>query len=339
MRDCRSRYQACRMSDLRPAMGNLDPRFRGNATATGSTGMISALLHAAERRGLVSVDWTLGFPNPPVCLAQGAVTQGETAPTTGSTPEQTAQVATTRDVISEPAKDATPVQIQTLAETGGPPQTPEPGDAGGPPQAPEPGIEHPSRVLEERLKAVGKEPFTVARIPMYQALEAIVGEKKLSLSSLIDAAEKRVSEKLPSQPWRRIRRLLLWVLTEAGVALAEGGKPIPQGLCGQLQTVHSFASDWQIRADAEILLVLLVANDGICAEAVEDLAGLLYHSRQVDARTSASRNAISSHCWEGTRSAPRWEVLPSANGSGHSEGKGGIGRLARDPDRSTVAQD
>jgi hypothetical protein len=265
-------------TELRPAMAAIDPRFVGNGMQTGTAGMMSALIAIAEERQIISVDRTMLAHNALIWLRE--------------TPNPTTEVHVATGAATSAAATTAPAVTERAPQPLMPP-------SGGAEDSP-----HRSRRLEVFLKTKGMGPYTVARLAMYDAIEATVGDaaanggKLLTLDSLIDAAMVKASEVLRGagrdtaekrQPWSKIKSFLQRLLTQAAVLLDENGQPISAGWSSRLRSVKGFAEDWRTKADAEIVLSLITDADDISEDDASSLAGILYHKHDLDSRAAVFR--------------------------------------------------
>ncbi len=285
---CTSQQNGIRQTDLRPLLAAQDRRFRreGTALETRTTGMIGTLIKRAEARGVVCVNWAQS-PNPAVWLCDGVGT---------SEPVNQATAATVATMtVSEPNSQPPASCVASDGRAASTPLIPTASltdrVAGEAKKDAEP--YYRSKEMERLVRKHKMGPYAVCRLAMYEAIAGIMDDNKepMRLRDLMATARNQAEVILASKPkdrkdpattdrpWRKIDVFLTNLLTVAGVVHDAQGAPIPPGFGSPLAVIHSLAPDWQIKADAEIVLVLLGEMNDVSQNDIHNLSGMLYHSR------------------------------------------------------------
>jgi hypothetical protein len=138
------------------------------------------------------------------------------------------------------------------------------------------------------LSTVKLGPYTVCRIAIYQQISEVLKtfEHGCVRDIVSDARKKAESSHLFTNeeargkaPWKFAARLVETLILKSGSAIGSDGSTIPNGFSAAIQPVKSFVDEWQLRADAELVLSLIVEFRDISQDDVEDVAGVLYYKR------------------------------------------------------------
>ncbi len=149
-----------------------------------------------------------------------------------------------------------------------------------------------SRKMEESIRRRQMGPYTTCRLAMFEAIaEVMAGHQangialKELLASALRIAEAKLDNdpdrtaKAREQPWRKVEAYMANLLARSGTLLDEAGKSIGFGFRFGLAMVHSLSPNWEVKADAEILLALLGDWHDVSQRDIPNLAGVLYHDR------------------------------------------------------------
>lgn len=271
------------MPNLRPLVANTDRRFDGNSVATGTSGMMSELVAAAHARGLIGVASNINGTR--FIWLQPGVKRNVTMP------HAVEAAAKTVDAPS------TPMVGHSGTERPPTPSNPSGGTNTTPATTTEDKLHHRSRRLEQALHVAKFGPYTTGRLAMYDAIEALVREQpEIIFSHLLSEAKRTASETVKrissevetgddcnGQSWRKIGNFVELLLTQADAALDASGQPIGRGIRARRAPVHKLADTWSICADGQILLRMADLVQDLGQTDHENLAGILYHSREQDA--------------------------------------------------------
>lgn len=277
------RVGSVRKTDIRALLAQQDERFdfRGNAAASGTTGMVSMLLHEAQKRGIIRLEETTG-PNPWVQLVRSSkhAAIASPRPISDGTSALAAPVEDrhSRDDVPPlpaPTKSSAEPRLAVVDESAVEAETTE--------------TEHRSRRMEQKIREANMGPFVTCRLACYASIEELdLSTGSYSLSALIQHAIAGARQKLQdgeetrenyeSQPWRRMGSFLHTVLTRAGAVL-DGDGPLADSILSQRKTVTGLSENWKTRADSQILIPVIRSMDDITLYDLPNLAGALYHDR------------------------------------------------------------
>jgi hypothetical protein len=264
--------------NLRPLIAGVDPRFEGKGVMTGTQGMMTQLISAAQGRGVIDVARSHNGTKYIWVRSQNATDLQpliqKPFPLEGPTPEQSTSAPNlAADALSNTEVAAAPApilssQVQVVEET----------------------FDYRSGHLQTTLHEAKFGPYSEGRLQMYKELAQVLSQKPgLACSHLIrEAKTAAATEGKPAktgqpQPWRKIADFVEQLLTMSGVLLDDSERPIGRGIRAKTASVYRLADSWQQKADAEIVLRLVDLVDNLGHDDHENLAGLLYLSRSQEA--------------------------------------------------------